>query len=185
MRRIVCAVAVLAASACSTGSAPVAPSGVDPRSPSLSGSQPLRVTALQENCTLTQGFWKNHEDAWPVEELLLGNVTYTKAEVLEILGTPPRGDATYILVHQLIAAKLNVAAGADPAAVETGLADADAWLAEHPLGSKPRRGDRQAGLDLATQLDDYNNGVVGPGHCDATPLPSPSPRPSPTPDPGG
>jgi hypothetical protein len=185
MRKTLCVVAVLAASACSTGSAPVSPSGVDQRRPSLSDSQPLRATALQENCARTQGFWKNHEDAWPVEELLLGNVTYTKSELLTILRTPPRGDATYILIRQLIAAKLNVASGADPAEIESTLADADAWLTEHPLGSKPRGRDRQPGLDLAERLDDYNNGVIGPGHCDSTPMPSPSPSPSPTPDPGG
>ena len=99
------------------------------------------------------------------------------------LGLP--APARHRLIHQLIAAKLNVASGADPAEIETALADADAWLTEHPLGSKPRGRDRQPGLELAERLDDYNNGVIGPGHCDSTPMPSPSPSPSPTPDPGG
>jgi hypothetical protein len=180
MRLVIGVAAVLVASACSTGSAPNSPSGVDQPGLSLSGSESLRAVAQQENCTLTQGFWKNHED-WPVEELTLGGITYTKEELLAILRTPPRGDVTYILAHQLIAAMLNVAHGADPAAIESTLADADAFLAAHPLGSKPRGEDRTAGADLAASLDDYNNGVTGPGHCDFTPLPSPSP----TPDPGG
>ena len=110
MKRAIGLVAILATSACSTGSAPSSPSGVDRRGPSLSDSGTPGVTASQENCTRTQGFWKNHEETWPVEELSLGNVTYTKTELLAILRTPPRrGDATYILAHQLIAAKLTVA----------------------------------------------------------------------------
>jgi hypothetical protein len=180
MRHVICVAVVLAASACSTGKAPVSPSGVAEPGLNISESS-LRAIAQQENCTLTQGFWKNHEEAWPVEELLLGATTYTKLELLEILSTPPRGDATYILVHQLIAAKLNIAEGADPTEVETTIAEADAWLVAHPLGSKPRREAREAGVELASTLDDYNNGVTGPGHCEPTPVPSPTP----TPDPGG
>jgi hypothetical protein len=185
MRRLISAVAVLATSACSSGPTAVAPSGVDQPRPSLLAPSSPGARASQENCTLTQGFWKNHEDAWPVEELTLGDVTYTQAELLVVLRTPPRGDATYILAHQLIAAKLNVAHGADASAIEATLAEADAWLAANRLGSKPRGDARDAGLELAAALDEYNNGRTGPGHCDATPLPSPTPSPTPTPDPGG
>lgn len=85
--------AVLALAAC-TGEYRSSPSGVD--RPGLSVPEPGRagVTAhgvQQENCTLTQGFWKNHGEAWPVEELILGDTTYTKAQLLAILRTPPRG----------------------------------------------------------------------------------------------
>lgn len=173
--------AVLALAAC-TGEYRSSPSGVD--RPGLSVPEPGRagVTAhgvQQENCTLTQGFWKNHGEAWPVEELILGGITYTKAELLAILRTPPRGDATYVLIHQLIAAKLNVASGADPTAIATVLADADAWLVAHPLGSKPSGADREAGIALAEALDDFNNGVTGPGHCAGSPPPPPTPTPTP------
>jgi hypothetical protein len=137
----------------------------------------------QGNCTLTQGFWKNHAEAWPVEELILGDTTYTKAQMLAILRTPPRGDATYILIHQLIAAKLNVAGGADPTDIAAVLADSDAWLTSHPLGSNPSGTDREAGIALAEALDDFNNGVTGPGHCTGSP-PPPPPTPTPTPPPG-
>jgi hypothetical protein len=137
-----------------------------------------RVTA-HADCSLTQGFWKNHEEAWPVEELILGGTTYTKAQLLAILMTPPRGDATYILVDQLIAAKLNIASGADPTAIADTIVAADAWLAANPLGSKPTGAAREAGVALAALLDDYNNGVTGPGHCaEASPSPSPTPTPS-------
>lgn len=179
MRNVLCMVATLALSACSGAYYSPSPSGVDGSGLSLSDSGRPGSAAKQENCTLTQGFWKNHEEAWPVEELILGGTTYTKAQLLVILRTAPRGDATYILIHQLIAASLNLAVGADPTDIATTLAEADAWLASHPLGSNPRGADRQTGTTLAGLLDDYNNGVTGPGHCTGTPSPSPSPSPEP------
>jgi len=118
------------------------------------------------NCTYTQGYWKNHPEAWPVEEIMIGGVTYTKAEAITILETPPKGDATYILAHQLIAAKLNILKGADPSAVETTITEADDWLSANPLGSNPSDPNRAQGIALAETLDEYNNGLIGPGHCD-------------------
>lgn len=175
MRKVLCVMAIVAASACSREHSPL-PSGVDEPGPSLSDSK--RVT-LQADCSLTQGFWKNHGDAWPVEELILGGSTYTKTQLLAILMTPPRGDATYILIDQLIAAKLSIAGGADPTAIADTLVAADAWLAANPLGSKPAGATRDAGVALAALLDDYNNGLTGPGHCaEASPSPSPTPTPS-------
>jgi hypothetical protein len=60
-------------------------------------------------CPLGQGFWKNHPDAWPVSCLTLGRQTYSQTELLRLLDTPVRGDASLILAHQLIAAKLTMA----------------------------------------------------------------------------
>jgi hypothetical protein len=57
-------------------------------------------------------------------------VTYTTAEALAILRTESGGDATYILVHQLIATKLNILNGADPSEVVTTPADSDNWLTQ-------------------------------------------------------
>jgi hypothetical protein len=175
MRKSLCIVAIVAASACSRDYSQ-SPSGVDEPGVPLAESG-NRVTA-QADCSLTQGFWRNHEEAWPVEELILGGTTYTKTQLLAILLTPSRGDATYTLVHQLIAAKLNIANGADPTAIADTIVAADAWLAANPLGSKPTGTVREDGLALAALLDDYNNGVTGPGHC-AEPSPTPSPTPTP------
>jgi hypothetical protein len=175
MRRLhLCIGAVLVLSAC-VGGYSSTPSGVGRAEQAVSKSR-----GVQANCTLTQGFWKNHEESWPVTTLVLGGVTYTQAELLAVLQTAPRGDATYILIHQLIAAELNVAAGADPTDIAGTLADAHAWLAAHPLGSDPGGADRRTGTTLAGLLDDFNNGETGPGHCG----PEPSPEPSATPPPG-
>ena len=69
-------------------------------------------------CPLTQGFWKNHPNAWvdengvPITSLTIGGQTYTQMQLLTILETPPSGgDASLILAHQLIAAELNVKTG--------------------------------------------------------------------------
>lgn len=120
-----------------------------------------------DGCTYTIGYWKNHPDAWPVQQLTLGDVVYTKAEAIALLNTPPKkGDATIILAHQLIGAKLNVANGADDTAVADTIADADDWLVGHPVGTNPKGPSRAIGIALSETLDAYNNGDIGPGHCD-------------------
>ena len=142
-----------------------------------------RASALSvyANCTYTMGYWKNHPEAWPVESIAIGGITHTQAQAIAILKTAPRGDATYILAHQLIAAKLNILNGADPSAVETSVGDADNWLGAHPLGSDPSNPARAQGITLAAILDDYNQGRIGPGHCDdAVAAPTPTHTPTPT-----
>jgi hypothetical protein len=118
------------------------------------------------SCTYTQGYWRNHTDAWPVTSLTLGTVTYQAAELMAILDNPARGNGLVILAHQLIAAKLNIANGADPAAVQQTVGDADNMIGAlviPPLGNgylPPG----QTG-DLNETLTEYNEGIIGPGHC--------------------
>ncbi|HYD50356.1 MAG TPA: hypothetical protein VEB21_18510, partial [Terriglobales bacterium] len=64
------------------------------------------------------------------------------------------------------AAMLNVASGADANAISDTIAEANAWLAANALGSNPRNGSRAVGIELAATLDEYNNGRLGPDHCD-------------------
>ncbi|HEV8595786.1 MAG TPA: hypothetical protein VGR51_09680, partial [Thermoplasmata archaeon] len=66
-----------------------------------------------EVCPASQGYWKTHVASWPSTSLVLGSETYSTSELVELLWTPPRGDASLILSHQLAAAKLNIANGAD------------------------------------------------------------------------
>ena len=129
--------------------------------------EPTATLPPGENCTRTQGYWKNHPENWPVNDITIGGITYTQDEAIEILKTPPRRDATYILAHQLIAAKLNILSGADGSAVADTIAAADDWLVDNPLGSNPDNPGRQVGIALARMLDQYNIGIIGPGHCDA------------------
>jgi len=135
-------------------------------------SETLFVTtgAQSTNCTFTIGYWKNHTAAWPVTSLTLGSVNYTAAEILSILNEPAGGNGLIILAHQLIGTKLNVANGADPTAVASDIANADAMigaLVVPPVGSDALS--PGSVNSLASTLDDYNNGLIGPGHCAETP----------------
>ena len=120
-----------------------------------------------DGCTLTQGYWKNHEEAWPVSSLLLGNRTYAKAELLVILRTPVKGNGLISLAHQLIAAKLNIAAGASDASIAQVILDADALIGNLVVGEAEVKTNVTSGL--VGQLDAFNNGNIGPGHCDDGP----------------
>ena len=127
-------------------------------------------TTENTNCTYTVGYWKNHEEAWPVNSLTLGTVVYTKAELLSILNESVNGNGLVSLAHQLIAAKLNIAMGADPSAASACIATADALIGNlvvPPVGS----GYLDPSTTSATTqcLDDYNNGITGPGHCGTVP----------------
>ena len=91
------------------------------------------------DCVFTQGYWKNHGSAWPVSGVILGSVFYTKAQLLQIFGTPAAGNGIISLAHQLIAAKLNIASGAiAPASILAAIAAADAMIGTKiipPIGS--------------------------------------------------
>lgn len=133
------------------------------------------------SCTVTIGFWKNHEDAWPVSSLTINGETYTQQELLDILHTPSRGNASLILGKQLIGALLNGGAG-DPAIAAT-LDDAYAWLADNadadgrlPYGRTSGTSAHDAGTAISGTLDDYNNGRIGPGHCGEGEEPSGTPE---------
>ena len=121
-------------------------------------------------CTFTQGYWKNHANAWPVQSLTLGTVTYTKTQLISILQTPVKGNGLISLSYQLIAAKLNQASGASvPPDVASAIAAADALiggLVVPPVGSGSLS--PASTSSLTTTLDNYNNGLAagGPSHCD-------------------
>jgi hypothetical protein len=118
-------------------------------------------------CPLSQGFWNNHPDAWPVTALTLGSQTYTQAELLALFDTPPQGDASLILAHQLIAAKLNLANGALPTPISPTISDADRLLSgfagKLPYNVRPSSATGQAMVQDANVLDSYNNGALTPG----------------------
>jgi hypothetical protein len=100
----------------------------------LEGNTLVACAPQTGGCPATQGYWKHHAMATPT--LTIGGVTYTDAQLVNILNTAPKGgDATLILVHQLIAAMANEAAGAkhigimeDGVLVDTAIANAQLLL---------------------------------------------------------
>jgi hypothetical protein len=135
-------------------------------------------TATPGGCVFGFGYWKNHPQAWPVTELQLGNVTYTQEQLLDIMHEPVRGNGLVSLAHHLIAAKLNVANGADPSCIQQTIADADTLIGDlvvPPIGDgylAPR--DVNA---LKDTLEDYNEGHLCAPSCDNEGSPTPSPSP--------
>ncbi len=130
----------------------------------------LATMVMPTECPLGQGYWKNHASDWPVMSLTLGSQTYTKAELLTILNTPvgsgASADASLILADQLIAAKLNIGNGSDPAPVSATIAAADALLSTFggklPYTVNPSSVVGQQMTALAATLDQYNNGLLTP-----------------------
>src|SRR5262249_8453210 len=96
--------------------------------------------------------------------LTLGSQTYSQAELLTILGTPVRGDASLILADQLIAAKLNIANGSNPAPISSTITGADSLLSgfagKLPYHVDPSSDTGQMMISDETVLDSYNNGAL-------------------------
>lgn len=125
-------------------------------------------------CTLTQGYWKNHEShvtSLVPTTLSLGSTAYTPAQLDQILEQPVAGNALLILAHQLIAAKLNVLNGADDSGIAAEIANADSLigsLVPPPIGTDDVDPSSALGSQMVTSagiLDDYNNGLSGVPHC--------------------
>ena len=126
-------------------------------------------------CTFTQGYWKTHGpipsgnngNEWPVTELMLGSVLYSDLQLQAIFDRPAAGNGLVSLAHQLIAAKLNVANGADGSAVAAAIAAADALiggLVVPPVGAGSLPSSATSALNAT--LTSFNEGDIGPGHCE-------------------
>lgn len=127
------------------------------------------------NCTVTQGYWKSHGyiptgnnwDEWAFTSLTLGSVSYTQADIQSIFNQPAAGNGLIALAHQLIAAKININQGAvADANTAAAIAAADALiggLVVPPVGTGTLSSSATSALISA--LTDFNEGVVGPGHC--------------------
>lgn len=136
-------------------------------------------------CTLTIGFWKNHAGMKRQPDYLsqflpiwLGDpdgdksMAVTDADMaVDILVMKTYGNANNgitKLYAQLLAAKLNIADGSDTFDLGDAVAEADAFLAMYDYmdwnNLSPE--DQAMVIELKTLFDDYNNGDIGPGHCD-------------------
>ena len=119
--------------------------------------------------------WKTHslygpapyDDTWAGQE---SNTFFSSGKSwYEVFWTPPAGNAYYNLAHQYMAAKLNILNGADPAAVQATLTSAttlfNLYTPAQVAALKGNSSIRKQFIDLATILDNYNNGYIGPEHC--------------------
>jgi len=128
-------------------------------------------------CTLTPGYWKTHSEYGPAPydstwaDLGGADTPFfgTGKTYYEVLWSSSSGGNAYIiLAHAYIAAELNVLNGATiPGSVESAWLDAQSLLIayEGSMDIPKKTADRAWAISLATTLDDYNNGLIGPGHC--------------------
>lgn len=105
-------------------------------------------------CRHTPCWWKLHCDEWPVSSLTLGGRNYGEQELKRILGFQSGdGIVMTLLTQQLIAAKLNVANGADDSAIAGQMAGADRWVSIYGVSGRPKLRDLvpiiRVGLALA------------------------------------
>ena len=137
-----------------------------------------------EGCTLTQGYWKTHNESfwggaptdltWDLilpdaEETILWDDTDDAKDLtwFDAFWTAPQGgNVWYQLAHQWMAASLNVLADADPEDVTPELADAEAWLLAHSPYDKLKGKDNADAKAWASLFGSYNEGLIGRGHCD-------------------
>ena len=138
-----------------------------------------------DDCTHSKGFWKNHAGLGPqpdyVTDLLpiwLGtedDSTSYEVDTPEMAvdfmqqhtyGHPSNGITK--LYAQLLAAKLNIANGADDEDIADVISDADDFLGQYNWESWDdlEDEDRDAVMEWKGLLGDYNGGEIGPGSCD-------------------
>ncbi len=145
----------------------------------------LPVEPPEEGCTHTIGYWKTHAGFGPQNDVVtpllpiwLGDpggeksleIT-TAGMAVDILkmktyGKPSNGITK--LYAQLLGAKLSVVDGAGASAVSAVITEADAFLADYDWHDWKSLGEFEKFMVNNWQgtLDDYNNGLIGPGHCD-------------------
>jgi Secretion system C-terminal sorting domain len=150
-----------------------APSGA---SNSSSCDVAVTVPPCEEGCTLTQGYWKTHSSMGPARP---ANPTWSAVggpnalffisgrTWINVFWTSPNGNPYFILAHQYMAAVLNLANGAS----STGDVDACLEFATKFFMSKMpsttlSRAERTQVIACAGTLASYNEGSIGPGHCD-------------------
>jgi len=150
---------------------------------SASATTPLYSGICPSVCTLTIGYWKTHagftgRNADRLTSELpqwLGSVGGTKS--VDVTTAPAAvtllsmsGDASNgvnKLYAQELAAKLNIFRGSSPTAVASTIAAADAFLASKDASdwSALSKTQKTQVTTWASTFDQYNNGLIGPGHC--------------------
>lgn len=115
-------------------------------------------------CTYTQGWYKNKGAG----TLPTGNFFLSGQTRLQVLDTPPKGGNEYYqLAHQYIAAVQNRLSASGTVAVDAAIAAATTYFGvATPTNTLPGSYTNAQVLGWATTLDNYNNGIIGPGHCD-------------------
>jgi hypothetical protein len=116
--------------------------------------------------TGTPGYWKNHPEAWPVDSITIGGVTYSKDEAIFWMSQDDKHDKRITMFRSLVAATLNVLIGNDSSCIADTITAAEAWMAAYgpmdpEIGLIRASSDAwKVGEPLYSMLDSYNNGFL-------------------------
>jgi hypothetical protein len=115
--------------------------------------------------TGTPGYWKNHPEAWPVANIVVGGRTYTKAQAIAWLGKVGKDKST-TMFSSLVSAMLNKMIGNDVSCVSPTIVAANSWMTTYPVGSNVAGSSTawRDGEPLHITLDNYNNGRLCAPH---------------------
>jgi len=133
-------------------------------------------------CSLTIGYWKNHAGFGPQSDMLtrwlpilLGttggaksvNVTTATQAVTLLSFSGNASNGINKLYAQLLAAQLNIKNGASGTAVAATITAANNFLSTKNANDWPNltKAQKNQVLGWMTTLDNFNNGLIGPGHC--------------------
>lgn len=127
-------------------------------------------------CTLTRGYWQTHseygpapyDDTWAM--LADGADTLfflSEASYYQVIWTSPEGNPYEILASQYIAAELNMLNNADFTDAAQAFNEATNLFNQYTPEEVAQMDNSDKGvfIDLAAILDEYNNGLIGPGAC--------------------
>ena len=142
----------------------------------------VNVDKVFDGCTLTQGYWKNHSDCprngngprrdatWDLigEDGEFTPFFESDQNYCQVFKTNPgKGGKYYILAHQYMAAELNLLNNANPSSISDTFNKATAFLMKYsPSDVDGNKNLENKCVTLGGILDKYNNGLIGPGHCD-------------------
>lgn len=131
-------------------------------------------------CTYTYHYWGANPDLWMVENIVIGNLSFTKEAALDIMEVEDQDPATRLL-QQFFTALLNTLNGAKTDEIDLAIIRIGDWLILHPPGDILTEAESQEVEALIRQLDNFNTGLTGPGQCaDEPSTPTPAATPTPT-----
>ena len=137
------------------------------------------TVACTNGCTLTQGYWKTHNNSFkggapadPTWNLLGPSAEQSQffssgSTWFDIFWMPPSGGNAYLqLAHQYMAAKLNILKGTfAPPIVLNAINWAEGFFPGKTPLTKLSSADKSQARYYASILASYNEGLIGPGHC--------------------
>jgi hypothetical protein len=132
------------------------------------------ATGRPTRCTARLG---PYDPTWDLKDFggdakFLSDAWYTGFTWYSILQEPPKGGNAYIILsYQYVAAWLNInnvdpLLASDPSVLGTAMADAEALLGAYTPYDILTPEVRAEFIMLASLLNDYNEGLLGPPHCE-------------------